>query len=63
MGGDGWLEAVQQLIIPGVDYPLEISRGGGTISKEEININNSPNSELAESGDTGPWFKIKSMEE
>ena len=51
------------LFRPDVDSPLEISLVGGTMGKKSLIINNSPNSELADSSYTGPLLEIRFLEE
>ena len=47
----------------GVYSPLEMSLVGGTSKQKGLIINNSQNSELADSRDTGPMLKIRLLEE
>ena len=51
--GDGFLEVAQSLFGMVVESPSYISVVGVTRGKKVLFINNSPNSELADSGDTG----------
>ena len=46
-----------------MESSLEMSLVGGTRGHKGLIINNSPNSELAGSGDTGPLLKISLLEE
>ena len=46
-----------------MESPLEISLVGGTRGYHELTMNNSPNSNLYNSGDTGPLLEIRLLEE
>ena len=60
--GDGGLEPARLLFTTGAESLLEVSLVVGTRVKKELIINNSPNSELADSRDTGPLLEISFME-
>ena len=48
---------------PDLECPLEISLLVGTRVQHEVTINNSPNSELSDGGDTGPLLEISLLED
>ena len=52
------LKAGRSLFRPDLECPLEISLLVGTRVQHELMINNSPNSELSDGGDTGPLLEI-----
>ena len=57
------MEAARLLFRPEAESPSELSLFGGTKGKHGLTIYNSPNSKLADSGDTGPLLKIRLLEE
>ena len=67
-GGDeysvnGVLEAYISLFRPEVESPSELSLIGGTRGRHGLTIYNYPNSELSDSGNTGPLLEIRLLEE
>ena len=57
------MEADQSFFRPGVESPSEMSLVRGTRRKKVLILNNSQNSELSDSGNTGPLLNICLLEE
>ena len=57
------MEAARSLLRPESDSPSELSLVGGTSGRHGLTIENYQNSELADSGNTGPLIEIRLLEE
>ena len=51
------------LFMPGVESPSKMSLVGGTRGKKELIINNYPNSDISDGGDTGLLLGINLLED